>query len=132
MTVATLSCTTVNPGPAFLTGRTWRCCASRSWQRCKVRSRASMAASATTADGNTGPVSHGLPLPSYRQHHTPLFLALAPCLPVLSSSSRSRMFEPTVTLPWWDWTSSLVAQGGGAAAMQRARADGRRPAGRRA
>ena len=74
MTVATLSSQQLTQTPLSYR-KPWRCCASRSWQRCKVRSRPAWA-SATTADGNTGGCIDGLPLPMYCQHHTPLFLAL--------------------------------------------------------
>ena len=48
---------------------------------------------------------HGLPLPMYCQHHTPLFLAWHRAYLYYFELSLKE-FEPTVTLPWWDWTSS--------------------------
>lgn len=47
---------------------------------------------------------HGLPLPMYCQHHTPLFLPWHRAYLYFFELSLKR-FEPTVTLPWWDWTS---------------------------
>ena len=46
---------------------------------------------------------HGLPLPMYCQHHTPLFLAWHRAYLYYFELSLKE-FEPTVTLPWWDWT----------------------------
>ncbi len=47
---------------------------------------------------------HGLPLPMYCQHHTPLFLAWHRAY-LYYFELTLKEFEPTVTLPWWDWTS---------------------------
>jgi tyrosinase len=44
---------------------------------------------------------HGLPLPMYCQHHTPLFLAWHRAYLYYFELSL-KDFEPTVTLPWWD------------------------------
>jgi tyrosinase len=54
---------------------------------------------------------HGLPLPMYCQHHTPLFLAWHRAYLYYFELSL-KDFEPTVTLPWWDWTSSWSHQVG--------------------
>lgn len=52
---------------------------------------------------------HGLPLPMYRQHHTPLFLAwLRAYLYYFELTLKE--YEPAVTLPWWDWTSAWSHQ----------------------
>jgi len=48
---------------------------------------------------------HGLPLPMYCQHHTPLFLAWHRAY-LYYFELTLKEFEPTVTLPWWDWTSA--------------------------
>jgi tyrosinase len=48
---------------------------------------------------------HGLPLPISCQHHTQLFLPWHRAYLYFFELSLKR-FEPTVTLPWWDWTSS--------------------------
>ena len=53
---------------------------------------------------------HGLPLPMYCQHHTPLFLAWHRAY--LYYFELSLQLSPTVTLPWWDWTSSWSHQVG--------------------
>jgi tyrosinase len=47
---------------------------------------------------------HGLPLPMYCQHHTPLFLPWHRAY-LYYFELTLKDFEPTVTLPWWDWTS---------------------------
>jgi tyrosinase len=52
---------------------------------------------------------HGLPLPTYCQHHTELFLPWHRAYLYFFELSLKR-FEPTVTLPWWDWTSSASHQ----------------------
>jgi tyrosinase len=54
---------------------------------------------------------HGLPLPFYCQHHTPLFLAWHRAYLYFFELSL-KDFEPTVTLPWWDWTSAWSQQTG--------------------
>ncbi|HEY5989377.1 MAG TPA: tyrosinase family protein [Streptosporangiaceae bacterium] len=48
---------------------------------------------------------HGLPLPMYCQHHTPLFLAWHRAY-LYYFELTLKEHEPTVTLPWWDWTSA--------------------------
>jgi tyrosinase len=54
---------------------------------------------------------HGLPLPISCKHHTPLFLAWHRAYLYYFELSL-KDFEPTVTLPWWDWTSSWSHQVG--------------------
>src|SRR5690348_12488812 len=54
---------------------------------------------------------HGLPLPMYCQHHTPLFLPWHRAYLYFFELTLKDL-EPTVSLPWWDWTSpSSHAQG---------------------
>ena len=52
---------------------------------------------------------HGLPLPMYCQHHTPLFLAWHRAY-LYYFELTLKEYEPTVTLPWWDWTSAWSHQ----------------------
>src|SRR5947207_8180356 len=54
---------------------------------------------------------HGLPLPMYCQHHTPLFLAWHRAYLYYFELSLKE-FEPTVTLPWWNWASGWSHQVG--------------------
>lgn len=54
---------------------------------------------------------HGLPLPMYCQHHTSLFLPWHRAYLYFFELSLKR-FEPTVTLPWWDWTSPASHRNG--------------------
>ena len=54
---------------------------------------------------------HGLPLPMYCQHHTPLFLAWHRAY-LYYFELTLKEYEPTVTLPWWDWTSAWSHQVG--------------------
>jgi tyrosinase len=54
---------------------------------------------------------HGLPLPMYCQHHTPLFLAWHRAYLYYFELSLKE-FEPTVTLPWWNWASDWSHQVG--------------------
>jgi len=54
---------------------------------------------------------HGLPLPMYCQHHTPLFLAWHRAY-LYYFELTLKEFEPTVTLPWWDWTSAWSHRAG--------------------
>jgi tyrosinase len=46
---------------------------------------------------------HGLPLPIYCQHHTPLFLAWHRAYLYFFERALQDLV-PGVTLPWWDWT----------------------------
>jgi tyrosinase len=52
---------------------------------------------------------HGLPLPYSCQHHTELFLPWHRAYLYFFELSLKR-YEPTVTLPWWDWTSASSHQ----------------------
>ncbi len=54
---------------------------------------------------------HGLPLPYSCQHHTELFLPWHRAYLYFFELSLKR-YEPTVTLPWWDWTSASSHQHG--------------------
>jgi len=47
---------------------------------------------------------HGLPLPMYCQHHTPLFLPWHRAYLYLFELTLKE-HEPTASMPWWDWTS---------------------------
>jgi len=47
---------------------------------------------------------HGLPLPMYCQHHTPLFLPWHRAY-LYYFELTLKEHEPTASLPWWDWTS---------------------------
>jgi tyrosinase len=67
---------------------------------------------------------HGLPLPMYCQHHTPLFLAWHRAYLYFFELSLKE-FEPTVSLPWWDWTSAWSHQVGVPLSYSAAQADGR-------
>jgi tyrosinase len=49
---------------------------------------------------------HGLPLPMYCQHHTPLFLPWHRAY-LYFFELTLKDHEPTATLPWWDWTSAV-------------------------
>ncbi len=54
---------------------------------------------------------HGLPLPMYCQHHTPLFLPWHRAyLYYLELTLKEH--EPTASLPWWDWTSAASHRSG--------------------
>jgi tyrosinase len=54
---------------------------------------------------------HGLPLPMYCEHHTELFLPWHRAyLYFFELSLKDQV--PTVTLPWWDWTSAAAHQRG--------------------
>ena len=66
---------------------------------------------------------HGLPLPMYCQHHTSLFLAWHRAYLYYFELSL-KDFEPTVTLPWWDWTSAWSHQVGVPLRYSDAEADG--------
>lgn len=66
---------------------------------------------------------HGLPLPISCQHHTELFLPWHRAYLYFFELSLKR-FEPTVTLPWWDWTSSGSHSYGVPHAYAAAQADG--------
>jgi tyrosinase len=66
---------------------------------------------------------HGLPLPYYCQHHTPLFLPWHRAYLYFFELSLKRL-EPTVTLPWWDWTSAASHTTGIPAAYAVADVDG--------
>ena len=48
---------------------------------------------------------HGLPLPMHCQHHTPLFLPWHRAYLYYFELSLKDL-DPTVSLPWWDWTSA--------------------------
>lgn len=48
---------------------------------------------------------HGLPLPMYCQHHTPLFLPWHRAYLYFFELTLKDL-QPIVTLPWWDWTSA--------------------------
>jgi tyrosinase len=50
---------------------------------------------------------HGLPLPSYCQHHTPLFLPWHRAYLYFFERALQDLV-PGVTLPWWDWTADHV------------------------
>jgi tyrosinase len=67
---------------------------------------------------------HGLPLPMYCQHHTPLFLPWHRAYLYYFELSLKE-FQPTVTLPWWDWTSPLSHRAGLPAAYTAAEAGGK-------
>jgi tyrosinase len=67
---------------------------------------------------------HGLPLPMYCQHHTPLFLPWHRAYLYYFELSLKE-FQPTVTLPWWDWTAALSHRAGLPAAYTVAEADGK-------
>jgi len=54
---------------------------------------------------------HGLPLPISCKHHNVLFLPWHRAYLYFFELSL-KDFEPTVTLPWWDWTSSWSHQVG--------------------
>ena len=54
---------------------------------------------------------HGLPLPMSCQHHTELFLPWHRAY-LYYFELTLKEFEPTVTLPWWDWTSAWSHQVG--------------------
>jgi tyrosinase len=47
---------------------------------------------------------HGLPLPMYCQHHTPLFLPWHRAY-LYYLELTLKEFEITASLPWWDWSS---------------------------
>lgn len=66
---------------------------------------------------------HGLPLPMYCQHHTPLFLAWHRAY-LYYFELTLKEYEPTVTLPWWDWTSAWSHQVGFPLRYSDAEADG--------
>jgi len=66
---------------------------------------------------------HGLPLPQYCQHRSPLFLPWHRAyLYFFEKALQDRV--PGVTLPWWDWTKDH--EQGVPPAYARARVDGRR------
>jgi tyrosinase len=48
---------------------------------------------------------HGLPLPMYCQHHTPLFLPWHRAYLYYFELTLKEQ-QPTASLPWWDWTSA--------------------------
>jgi len=54
---------------------------------------------------------HGLPLPMYCQHHTELFLPWHRAYLYFFELTLKDQ-EPTATLPWWDWTSTVSHQRG--------------------
>jgi tyrosinase len=54
---------------------------------------------------------HGLPLPMYCQHHTPLFLPWHRAYLYFFELTLKDQ-EPTATLPWWNWTSWQSHQDG--------------------
>jgi tyrosinase len=54
---------------------------------------------------------HGLPLPMYCQHHTPLFLPWHRAYLYFFELSLKDV-DRTVSLPWWDWTSRASHQSG--------------------
>jgi tyrosinase len=66
---------------------------------------------------------HGLPLPMYCQHHTPLFLAWHRAY-LYYFELTLKEYEPAVTLPWWDWTSAWSHQVGFPLRYSDAEADG--------
>jgi tyrosinase len=67
---------------------------------------------------------HGLPLPMYCQHHTPLFLAWHRAY-LYFFELTLKAHQPTATLPWWDWTSALSHRVGLPAAYADTDADGK-------
>ncbi len=64
---------------------------------------------------------HGLPLPIYCQHHTPLFLPWHRAYLYFFERALQDLV-PGVTLPWWDWTADH--QGGLPAAYSEVEIDG--------
>ena len=54
---------------------------------------------------------HGLPLPMYCEHHTDLFLPWHRAYLYFFELSLKDLV-PTVSLPWWDWTSFAAHQRG--------------------
>jgi tyrosinase len=54
---------------------------------------------------------HGLPLPMYCTHHTPLFLPWHRAYLYFFELALKDQ-EPVVSLPWWDWTSSTAHRSG--------------------
>jgi tyrosinase len=54
---------------------------------------------------------HGLPLPMYCEHHTDLFLPWHRAYLYFFELSLKDL-EPTVSLPWWDWTSTAAHTNG--------------------
>jgi tyrosinase len=67
---------------------------------------------------------HGLPLPMFCQHGTPLFLPWHRAyLYFFELALRDRV--PQAMLPWWDWTSSVSHRSGLPALYARARVDGK-------
>jgi tyrosinase len=67
---------------------------------------------------------HGLPLPMYCQHHTSLFLAWHRAY-LYFFELTLKEHDPTVTLPWWDWTSAWSHQVGVPLSYSAAKADGK-------
>jgi tyrosinase len=66
---------------------------------------------------------HGLPLPMYCQHHTPLFLPWHRAY-LYYFELTLQEFDSTVMLPWWDWTSAWSHQVGVPLRYSAAEADG--------
>jgi tyrosinase len=67
---------------------------------------------------------HGLPLPMYCEHHTDLFLPWHRAYLYFFELTLKDL-EPTVSLPWWDWTSSAAHQWGMPEAYTKDSGDGR-------
>ena len=65
---------------------------------------------------------HGLPLPMYCQHHTPLFLPWHRAY-LYFFELTLKDIDRTVSLPWWDWTSP-ASQADGVPAVYTADATG--------
>lgn len=61
---------------------------------------------------------HGLPLPSYCPHHTPLFLPWHRAYLYFFERALQDL-EPGADLPWWDWTSVAAHREGVPAAYRR-------------
>ena len=64
---------------------------------------------------------HGLPLPSWCPHHTPLFLPWHRAYLYLFERALQDL-DPSASLPWWDWTSTQAHREGVPAAYRRSAA----------
>jgi tyrosinase len=68
---------------------------------------------------------HGLPLPMYCQHHTPLFLPWHRAyLYFAELALKQAGNDPGLSLPWWDWTSQASHTTGVPEAYTADQADG--------
>ena len=124
MTVAMMPARRVTQA-ALCSARTLRCCAARS-SRCYGRQySASMEVGDDRGWGCTGPGSTDSRCRCTASTTPPLFLPWHRAYLYFFELSLKR-FAPTVTLPWWDWTSTtshrrglpsayVTAQVGGAA-----------------